>query len=293
MANAMTPATEPRLARDMYIDLLKKCLTGSGFPGAVSTILPPRGTVKRAAMDVIRRVLARRRMILAKAPPPHAGEEPNAQSCGETMMGMRRLNTLQTCIETVLQANVPGDFIETGVWRGGAVIFMRAMLKMHGETGRTVWVADSFSGLPKPDSERYPRDSGDQNWRCDHLAVSLDEVKANFARYGLLDDQVRFLPGWFRDTLPTAPIRELAILRLDGDLYESTEIALEHLYPKVVCGGYVIVDDCGAISGCRAAVDEYRARRRITEPMQFVRDPRQSCVYWRKTRSLSASDRYQ
>jgi O-methyltransferase len=78
----------------------------------------------------------------------------------------------------------------------------------------------------------------------------LDEVKANFARYGLLDDQVRFLPGWFRDTLPAAPIRELAILRLDGDLYESTAIALEHLYPKVVCGGYVIVDDYGAKSGC-------------------------------------------
>ena len=292
MPNAMIP-TEPRLARDMYIDLLKKCLTGSGFPGAVGRILPPRGTVKRAAMDVIRNVLARRRMILAKMPPPHAGEEPNSQSCGETMMGMRRLNTLQTCIETVLQGNVPGDFIETGVWRGGAVIFMRAMLKVYGETGRTVWVADSFNGLPKPDSERYPRDSGDQLWRCDFMAVSVDEVKANFARYGLLDDQVRFLPGWFRDTLPAAPISELAILRLDGGLYESTAIALEHLYPKVVCGGYVIVDDYGAISGCRAAADEYRARCRITEPMQFVRDRQQPCVYWRKTRSVSASDSYQ
>ena len=244
-------------------------------------------------MDVVRRMLARRGLILAKLPAPHAGKEPDSQTSGETMMGMQRLNALQSCIETVLLENVPGDFIETGVWRGGAVIFMRAMLKVYGETRRTVWVADSFNGVPKPDGQRYPHDSGDQHWKSDYLAVSLDEVKANFARYGLLDDQVRFLPGWFRDTLPSAPIQELAVLRLDGDIYESTTDALQHLYPKTVYGGYVIIDDYGAISGCRAAVDEYRARHHITEPMEFVKDRQQSCVFWRKTRSTRASDNWQ
>jgi O-methyltransferase len=293
MADVMSAETEHQLvpnAEDMYIDLLKKCLTGSCFPGAVGKIQPPRGTVRRAAMDIIRTVLARRRMILAKMPAPDAGEQPDSQSSGETMMGMQRLNALQSCIETVLRENVPGDFIETGVWRGGAVIFMRAMLKVYGDTRRTVWVADSFNGLPKPDPGRYPHDAGDQHWRSDYFAVSLDEVKANFARYGLLDDRVQFLPGWFRDTLPVAPIQELAVLRLDGDMYESTMDALQHLYPKTATGGYVIIDDYGAISGCRAAVDEYRATRHITEPMEFVKDRQQSCAYWRKTRSGRSSE---
>jgi O-methyltransferase len=85
------------------------------------------------------------------------------------------------------------------------------------------------------------------------LAVSLEQVKANFDRYGLLDDQVRFLKGWFRDTLPVAPIERLAVLRLDGDMYESPMDTLVNLYPKLSEGGYVIVDDYGAIPACRQA----------------------------------------
>ena len=111
------------------------------------------------------------------------------------------------------------------------------------------------------------------------LAVSLEQVQANFARYGLLDEQVRFLPGWFRDTLPTAPIRRLALLRLDGDLYESTWIALESLYPKLSPGGFAIVDDYGAIPACRAAVDEFRAAERITESLIEID---WTGVYWRR-----------
>src|SRR4029077_10071518 len=114
-----------------------------------------------------------------------------------------------------------------------------------------VWVADSFTGLPPPDAARYPHDRGDRLHEFPQLAVTLERVRENFRRYGLLDDQVRLLPGWFRDTLPAAPIERLAVLRLDGDLYESTIRALESLYYRLSVGGYIIVDDYGNVAGCR------------------------------------------
>jgi len=111
------------------------------------------------------------------------------------------------------------------------------------------------------------------------LVVPLETVKANFAAYGLLDEQVRFLAGWFRDTLPAAPVKALAVLRLDGDLYESTILALESLYPKVSRGGFVIVDDYGAIPACRKAVDRYRSDYGITETLHVVD---WTGVFWRR-----------
>jgi O-methyltransferase/demethyldecarbamoylnovobiocin O-methyltransferase/8-demethyl-8-(2,3-dimethoxy-alpha-L-rhamnosyl)tetracenomycin-C 4'-O-methyltransferase len=85
----------------------------------------------------------------------------------------------------------------------------------------------------------------------------------------LLDDQVRFLKGWFKDTLPTAPIEKLSVLRLDGDLYESTMTALESLYPKLSIGGYAIIDDYApSVPCCVQAVDDFRARHNITEQME-------------------------
>ena len=154
-----------------------------------------------------------------------------------TMIGLKRLANVRECVETALAEGVPGDLIETGAWRGGTTIFMRAVLKVHGVTDRLVWVADSFAGLPAPDAERYPRDQGDQLQAFPQLAVPLDRVRDNFRRYGLLDEQVRFLEGWFRDTLPNAPIERLAVLRLDGDLYESTIQAFESLYDRLSVGG--------------------------------------------------------
>jgi O-methyltransferase len=173
-------------------------------------------------------------------------------------------------VTDVLKQGVPGDFIETGVWRGGACIFMRAILKAHGITDRTVWLADSFQGLPKPDG-RFEQDAADKHWEFgDILGVSEEQVKANFKRYGLLDDQVKFLVGWFKDTLPTAPIRQIAVLRLDGDMYASTMDALNALYPKVSVGGYVIIDDYGAVPACKKAVDDFRRDHQIAEPMVKV-----------------------
>jgi len=187
-----------------------------------------------------------------------------------TMIGLKRLDNLQTCIESALQEDVPGDLIETGVWRGGASIFMRAVLKAHGVKDRRVWVVDSFEGLPPPAPDKFPEDEGDKLHIYEELAVPLEEVKQNFSRYGLLDDQVEFLKGWFRDTLPEAPIQSLAVLRLDGDMYESTMDALVNLYPKLSPGGYCIVDDYGAVPACKQAVHDYRNEHGIDEEIVTI-----------------------
>ncbi|TSD93146.1 hypothetical protein FOS14_23755 [Skermania sp. ID1734] len=195
-----------------------------------------------------------------------------------TMTGVARMKNLQFCVEDVLARGIPGDFIETGVWRGGSCIFMRGILAAYGVNDRRVWVADSFEGLPPPDPSKYPADAGDALYTYSQLAVSKEDVQQNFRRYGLLDDQVVFLKGFFRDTLPTAPISQLAIVRLDGDMYESTMDGLNNLYPKLSEGGYLIVDDY-ALPGCRQAVTDFRAAHGITDPMEVID---WTGVYWRK-----------
>lgn len=199
-------------------------------------------------------------------------------STAHTMVGRRRLDNLHQCIRTLVRDQVPGDLVETGTWRGGASIFMRGVLAAYEDTGRTVWVADSFQGLPPPDESRYPADRGDRHHEVDYLAVPLNTVKANFAKYGLLDDQVRFLPGWFRETLPGAPIDRIALLRLDGDMYESTWDALNALMPKMSPGGFVVVDDYRAVPACRQATDDYRAEHGIDTPLVSID---WTGVYWR------------
>jgi O-methyltransferase len=197
-----------------------------------------------------------------------------------TMIGLERLNNLQFCVEDVLQRGIPGDFIETGVWRGGSCIFIRSILKAYSVTDRMVWVADSFQGLPKPDSELYPLDKNLDLSGQSELAVSRTEVAQNFERFGLLDRQVQFLEGWFKDTLGAAPIKQLAVLRLDGDLYQSTMEALVALYPKVMPGGYVIIDDYGAVEQCRRAVNDYRDQHGITEEIYKID---WTGAYWQRT----------
>src|SRR5262249_916306 len=177
--------------------------------------------------------------------------------------------------------DVPGDLIETGAWRGGACIFMRAILKAYDVKDRLVWVADSFEGLPKPDPGKYPADAGDKHHTFKPVAVSLEQAKANLEKYVVGDEKVRFLKGWFKDTLPTAPIQRLAILRLDGDMYESTIDGLSNLYAKVSPGGYIIVDDYGAVPACKKAIEDYRSTNGIKDP---VRDIDGSGVFWQKTK---------
>ena len=195
-----------------------------------------------------------------------------------SMIGNRRMLNLWQLCEDVIAKGVPGDFIETGAWRGGACIFMRAILKTYGVDDRIVWVADSFEGLPPPSEEKYPPDRGSLFHTAPLLAVPLEEVQKNFRNYGLLDDQVRFLKGWFKDTLPVAPIERLAVLRLDGDMYESTMDALRALYEKLSPGGYIVIDDF-SIPPCKRAVEDFRRSNGIDEPMQPIDT---GSVYWQK-----------
>ncbi len=200
-----------------------------------------------------------------------------SENC-HTMMGRRRLDHLHGCLDTVVREGIAGDFAETGVWRGGGTIFLRGYLAAHGITDRAVWVADSFEGLPVPSrAEDASFDLSKDKFPS--LAVGLDAVKELFARYELLDEQVKFLKGWFRDTLPSAPIEALSILRLDGDLYESTMDALTALYDRVTPGGFVIIDDYKALEPCERAVNEFRTARGIDAPMSFIDT---NATFWRK-----------
>lgn len=261
-----------------YLDLCKKHLTRGSYRVPTMTTGDPRWRVYSG----LRSVVSRFGFDLVRPVNPDARDQGlDHSSDADTMIGMRRLDNLQTCVADVLSSQVPGDFIETGVWRGGASIFMRAILRAYGDTSRIVWVADSFRGLPKPLPSRYPADRGDRLWRMTGLAVSLEEVRENFARYGLLDDQVKFLEGWFSETLPNAPIERLAILRLDGDMYQSTMDALGALYPKLSVGGYVIIDDFGAITACRKAVADFRSANGIDEEIRHID---WTGAYWQRIR---------
>lgn len=206
-------------------------------------------------------------------------------SQAHSMIGNRRMTNLRQVTEFVIANNIPGDFIETGVWRGGACIMARAVFKAYGVRDRRVWVADSFCGLPEP-NPKYAADANDKHFTFSELAVSLDQVKANFAKYDLLDDQVIFLKGWFSETLPKADIASLAVLRLDGDMYESTMDGLTHLYDKVSPGGFVIVDDFGAVKGCQQAILEFRKQRKIDDPVQNIDG---LGVFWRKSATGQAN----
>jgi O-methyltransferase len=267
---------------ELYLDLMKQCLTRTLFGDAYRPYLPKKRRRLRRLLAVgLRRILARRSLELVQVVPLDMerrslglDQPPDA----ETMIGLRRLDNLQACITDVLRCGVPGDLIETGVWRGGATIFMRAVLKAYGDPKRNVWVADSFQGLPKPDEAQYPADRGDLHWTKEKLAVPLEVVKSNFARYGLLDDRVCFLPGWFSETLHRAHIEQLAILRLDGDMYESTIESLRALHPKVSVGGYVIIDDY-ALGGCREAVEDYRKEHGIRDEIEPIDG---SSVFWKR-----------
>jgi O-methyltransferase len=183
-----------------------------------------------------------------------------------SMIGSVRMRNLRHASETVLLDGVEGDFIETGVWRGGACILMSGILEAYGDDTRRVFVADSFAGLPPPNSESFPADADSQFHTHTQLQISRADVEDNFRRFGLLDGRVIFLEGWFKDTLPDAPIDQLAVLRLDGDMYESTIEAMDALYHKVSYGGFVIVDDY-FLPPCAKAVHDFRERYGITSPI--------------------------
>jgi O-methyltransferase len=253
--------------RNAYLDLLKRSLCDLLAPQTFSAVPQPGGTVVAEPLPENER---ERRETGADWP-----------INGTTMVGLRRLDQLQDCVETIVRDGVVGDLIETGVWRGGASIMMRGTLRALGAEDRDVWLADSFEGLPSSRPAEYPADAGDdEHFEFDYLAVSEEEVRSAFERYDLLDERVRFLRGWFKDTLPPLTgTRRWSLLRLDGDMYESTIVALESLYPDLSPGGYVVIDDYGAIPQCRQAVDDFRSEHGIDDELHTID---WTGVFWRR-----------
>ena len=185
-----------------------------------------------------------------------------------TMIGLKRLANLRFCVETVLDDGIPGDLIETGVWRGGATIFMRAILKARGVTDRWSGSPTRLPGLPAPDTARIRTTKASRCTGFPQLAVSLERVQENFRRYGLLDEQVRFLKGWFRDTLPA---RRSSGSRCCGSTAIFTSRRSRRLKACTTsssAGGFLIVDDYGNVPACRQAVHDFRTEHGIIEPIQ-------------------------
>lgn len=271
---------------NLYLSLMKKTLLASIYEENSWQVVGALGGVtsfKSWLQSLVVKLAWTRRLLLVKPMDPHPDQW---GFFAYSMIGLPRLNNIQACVEDVIRNRVEGDLIETGVWRGGATILMRAILKAHGVTDRTVWVADSFEGLPalKKEDAVHADDAMEVGGMNDGgpmrlgLAVSLDRVKSNFAKFDLLDTQVKFLKGWFCDTLPGAPIKKLAVLRLDGDMYHSTMDALNALFSKVSVGGYVIVDDYNCWPHCKQAVDDFRRTHDITDKIVEVD---QYGVYWK------------
>jgi O-methyltransferase len=266
--------------RDRYLELLKRSLTHSLYPpGSDAFTIPRSNPIKRLLLRMIGRRERRMPWVVGDQESQRA-EGRDVPMLGQTMVGFDRLDNLRMCIETAIADEVPGDIIETGVWRGGASIYARGVLEAHGVSDRTVWVADSFEGVPPPNPEEHPADAGKDWYRVPFLAIPLEEVKENFRRYDFLDDQVRFLKGWFRDTLPTVREHTWSVIRLDGDLYESTMDGLTNLYPGLSPGGFLIVDDYVNLASCRQAVDDFRRAEGIEEPIQEID---WNGVYWRRS----------
>jgi O-methyltransferase len=262
----------------LYLDLMKRTLTFLVY--GQEQFIPmkrPANFLKSRVYDALRRrnVIPMRALVIDREARINGRDYP---PLAYTMIGMKRLESLEQCATDVIRNNVPGDFIEAGTWRGGAAIFLRAVLKIYGIENRTVCVADSFKGLPPSDTEHYPADAGLDFSGID-LAVSLDQVKLNFSRFGLLDEQVQFVQGWFKDTLPALKDRRWSLIRLDGDLYESTMDSLRHLYPNLSPGGYIAIDDYGGVSGCREAVHDFRDMNQIKEKVHEID---WTGAYWQK-----------
>lgn len=270
--------------RQRYLETLKALILNDIYPEAEAERAYLIGVAEGASFDArafYSGATAGPDMVAAIAEAHRTGRHLHGRlkfaTIGASMIGRARMDQLHKSIEAVLADKIPGAIVECGVWRGGAMAFAKGVLAAH-EDDRDVWLCDSFQGLPAPD---LPQDTVDlQSSKYPMLAVSADRVRALFERLGLWDDHINLLPGWFADTLPSAPIGPIAVLRLDGDYYASTMTALEALYDKVPPGGFVIVDDYGALEPCRQATDAFRRDRGIQDPLNDIDG---IGAFWRKS----------
>jgi len=252
----------------LYLDLVRDTLTGS-------VLNTPSVTAGEGEGESLRRGPYDEELRLR-----------GADWCDEcyTMAGGRRVQNVRELVEKTIGENVPGDFLEAGTWRGGCSIMARTVQRiMNEDENRRTYVCDSFSGLP-PSSNKQDTDS----WsRMHFLEVSQEEVEQNFKKFQALDSNVLFRKGFFSETLPIIRQelmnqgRKLAVLRGDGDMYESYMDILYNLYQFVPVGGYFICDDCPTIAEAQRAIDDFRQHHGITAPIQKVQDSKYG-TYWRK-----------
>jgi O-methyltransferase len=189
---------------------------------------------------------------------------------GLTMVGRMRLENIEKLLFNVIEAQVPGDFVECGVWRGGASLYAKGVLKALDVHDRKVHLVDSFEGLPKASQERDRDVWSEMNF----LKVSLEQVQEPFKQLGLFDDGVAFHKGFFKHSLPLlrkqllAEKKNIAVLRMDGDMFESTMDILYNLYDLVSVGGCVIIDDF-EIREAKEAVATFLQHHKLT--VQYIR----------------------
>lgn len=213
-----------------------------------------------------------------------------------SMVADAALITLYQQVAFCERQRIEGAFVECGVWKGGAVALMALANLAHGKERRMLHLFDSFQGIPEPnaaiDGAKATAEMGGAERARGRLRVaddyaarggtgSVQEIEALLAEIGYERGRVRFHPGWFQDTVPAAgpDLGAIAILRLDGDWYESTKVCLEGLYDNVVPGGFVIIDDYGCYDGCRRATDEFMAR---LKPVPFLHHVTRDVRQWQK-----------
>lgn len=187
-----------------------------------------------------------------------------------TMVPPDRSFALYGAVKYLSENNVAGDIVECGVWRGGQTMLASFILLENGDSDRDIWLFDTYTGMSKPSEHdeyvfggRSSKDVWEATSRGDHndwCYASLDEVKKNVFSTGYPKEKYRFVKGMVESTLTekTTDLPEkIALLRLDTDFYESTLVELETLYPRLVQGGVLLIDDYGSWTGARKAVEEY------------------------------------
>lgn len=191
-----------------------------------------------------------------------------------TMTSPERIFALITAVVYVCENDIPGDFVECGVWKGGSSAAIAKTLVHLQATDRTLWMYDTFDGMSEPTAADvdFLGQTADQLLDQQDIAEStsvwcrspLDEVKSTMQATGFPQEQIRFVQGRVEETLPQDSPSRVALLRLDTDWYESTKCELEILFPNMSSGGVLIIDDYGHWQGCRKAVDEYFADHHIS-----------------------------
>jgi cephalosporin hydroxylase len=261
-------------AADRYLDLLQSSLLDELYGEhemrlryLLECIAENKQPQRSHLGDPAREMMKWGRLETARA----AGTPPSSETVGAklayTAMGEARLAHLRRCLDSIRTGRVPGDLVEVGTGRAGGAIFMRGYLDAHELPKRKVWVVDRF--VVDPDSDD-PLD----------VWADLDAARDGFSRFGLLDERVRFVSGPAAEALGGAPINQVALLRFGPGDDADIEPALDALYHRLAFGGVVIVDDYASPAN-RAAVDGFRARRGIEDPIEETDG---TGAFWRKTR---------